>query len=382
MPSIECLTPWSGQYFHGFCNVQPWDRAGERFICHRVPFIDRMPGAADQAELGLIDLPSNSFTPLAMDAAWNFQLGSLAQWVAGDDGEWLIYNSRAGNGFATVMLDPASGRRRVLPAPFFAVNPAGTLAVGHDFARVWPIRPGYAYPGVPYDLAGRQAPDDEGIKLLDLRAGTAKLIISYAELAARFRIPEMAGATVILSRHLFNADGSRFVFSFRFCPPGSKNWFTTLVAAGPDGSDIRQVCDYPDNPAHFDWCGNDHLLVWLKPAAAAPGFYLVNVHSRERRPVGEGVLKCDGHISYSPDRRRLVSDTFPDRERLQELFIFDPESNRKTTLGRFLMPLEFGWQNLGGDLRCDLHPCWNRRGDKIAFDSLHEDRRAVYVAHL
>ncbi len=37
-------------------------------------------------------------------------------------------------------------------------------------------------------------------------------------------------------------------------------------------------------------------------------------------------------------------------------------------------------RNQNGDLRCDLHPCWSRRGNRICFDSMHEGRRAVYVA--
>lgn len=33
---------------------------------------------------------------------------------------------------------------------------------------------------------------------------------------------------------------------------------------------------------------------------------------------------------------------------------------------------------INGDIRCDLHPRWNRNGTAISFDSIHENHRHVY----
>jgi len=90
--------------------------------------------------------------------------------------------------------------------------------------------------------------------------------------------------------------------------------------------------------------------------------------------VGEGVLTSDGHCSYSPDGRWILTDTYPDRERLRTLILYRPSDGSRVDIGRFFSPRE-----LDGEIRCDLHPRWSRDGQKICFDSVHEGHRQIYV---
>lgn len=50
MNTIRRVTPLDGDYFHGFYNIQPWNASGTHLLCHRVPFVDRMPGRAACAD--------------------------------------------------------------------------------------------------------------------------------------------------------------------------------------------------------------------------------------------------------------------------------------------------------------------------------------------
>ena len=38
--------------------------------------------------------------------------------------------------------------------------------------------------------------------------------------------------------------------------------------------------------------------------------------------------------------------------------------------------------NVITDVRCDLHPRWNRKGNAITFDSTHEGFRGIYRVEL
>ncbi len=280
----------------------------------------------------------------------------------------------------SVLLDPLEDGERVLDCPIYTVSPDGRLACGYDFARVQPLRPGYAYPGVPYALQDHDAPDDEGIIRINLQTGDIRLILSYAALATACPHEHMRGAPVFVSRLLPNRDGSRLVVSFRFRDSADGRYQTCLVTMDPDGGNLYALVGFEDRPAHFDWCGSNRLAVWLQPAAGeGNGFYLVEDRTRQREPLGHGVLQRDGHCSFGPDTSRMLLDTFPDSNGMQDLLVFDCETGIVAERGRFYMPPEYGWRNQGGDLRCDLHPCWDREGRRVCFDSMHEGRRAVYV---
>ena len=90
--------------------------------------------------------------------------------------------------------------------------------------------------------------------------------------------------------------------------------------------------------------------------------------------VGEGVLTCDGHCSWSPDRRWVLTDTYPDAENIRTLILYHPETATRVDIGRFYSP-----PDLKGPIRCDLHPRWSRDGKQVCIDSAHEDTRQMYV---
>ena len=83
-------------------------------------------------------------------------------------------------------------------------------------------------------------------------------------------------------------------------------------------------------------------------------------------------LTMDGHPSYSPDRKIVVTDTYPDRTRMATIYII--VHDKVNRLGRVFAPFKYD-----NDVRCDLHPRWNRKGNRICFDSVFEGKRGLYV---
>ena len=62
---------------------------------------------------------------------------------------------------------------------------------------------------------------------------------------------------------------------------------------------------------------------------------------------------------------------------IEGIMMRGPEKDAIVTLGHF-KELE----NACTDVRCDLHPRWNRSGTAITFDSVHEGFRGVYEIQL
>lgn len=365
---------------HGFYSLQPWDHKEQRLLIHRLPVIDRLPDADEPAVIGMVDGSSRQFKPLAETHAWNFQLGSMAQWIQLPDGEeGILYNDRRDGRFVCILLRP-DGTERMYECPVYTVSHDGRFAFGYNFARVQAWRPGYAYSGVPYPLAERPTPADEGIIRIDLCTGASQLILSYAQLKQAFPHPDAHDTPVFISRLLCNPHKDLLVLSYRFRSANDGKYRTCLIATDFDGKNPVEVAGFGDAPAHFDWCGSSHMVVWLHPGPPEPkGFYLIETDNGQRQPLAHGILTRDGHCSFGADTRRMLIDTFPDQDSMQHLYIYDRQTNSRQLLGSFLMPAEFGFRNQHGDLRCDLHPCWSPSGKAICFDSLHEGRRAVYT---
>ena len=127
--------------------------------------------------------------------------------------------------------------------------------------------------------------------------------------------------------------------------------------------------------SHYNWKDNTHLLVWGRMKDKGDHYYLVNVDTGETKIIGKGILDKygDGHCSFSPDWRWILTDTYSDRARLQRLLLFDAVSGECTTVGQFFSPWSFV-----GKSRCDLHPRWSADGKWISIDSAHEGLRQTY----
>jgi len=369
------LSPPDAHYFHGFYNLQPWSPGGDRFLCHRVPFADRMPTGAESAEIGWLDFPGGRFHPLAETRAWNFQLGSMLQWV---DAGRVIYNTRSGGRFHARVHSIADGTHRDLPATFFALSPSGDEALGFDMSRGAVVNPGYSYHGAPPPLptSTHAAPEDDGLLLMETGTGRSRLLIACRELASRFAGPAWRGEPVFLGRLLWSPAGRGALFSFRFWSREGNARRTALLHWTREGNTFREVTPMGWHPAHFDWCGEEHFTLWCTPEGKARQFHTFALASapREPVPVATGKLTADGHIAWCRGGRAILCDTFRQPDGCQHLFLYEPAGDRLTRLARF--PAAPG----PTDLRCDLHPCLSRDEAWVSLDTFHEPFRGVMVA--
>jgi hypothetical protein len=138
-----------------------------------------------------------------------------------------------------------------------------------------------------------------------------------------------------------------------------------------------------DLVSHFDWRDREHILAWARVAAKGDHYFLFRDcaptgPAGDPQIVGEGVLTCDGHCSYSPDRRWILTDTYPDARRRRTLILYNVERKQRVDVGSFYSPPEL---DVGpyAEMRCDLHPRWSRDGRAVCIDSAHEGLRQMYV---
>ena len=369
----RAVTSAPGHHFFGYYDKSPWDETGRYMLALETPFIHRPPTPEDRVTIGMVDLQDgNRWIPLAGTHAWNWQQGTMLRWLPTAPGRLIIYNAREGDRYVSVVRDVRSGDTRTLPMPVYAVSNNGRWAVTLNFSRVHRTRPGYGYTGAPDAWAHDPHPDADGIYWMDLETGAHRLIVSLAQIAA-FRPDEtMAGGQHWFNHLQVNTDDSRFLFLHRWQVGSGRR--TRLFTANPDGADICCVSDH-EMTSHFDWRDADHILAWARRRDIGDRYFLFQDRSNEIELIGEGVLTTDGHCSYAPDRRWFLTDTYPDRQtQKRTLLLYRPEDGRRVDIGQFYSPPE-----ITGEIRCDLHPRWNRNGTQVCIDSVHEGERQMYV---
>ncbi|MHC4479668.1 MAG: hypothetical protein ACYS1C_01665 [Planctomycetota bacterium] len=373
---VHAVTHGPKHHFFGYYDKSPWDASGRYLVGLEAEFADRPPRPEDAATVGLIDTAEgNAWKPVAQTRAWNWQQGNMLQWLPSAPDHLIVYNARQGRHPVAVVMDAFTGRERVLPRPIYAVSPTGEMAVSLSFARLADTRPGYGYSGLTDPTQANPCPEDDGLFRMDLDSGESRLIVSLAQLAAFQPPADSRGAKHWVNHVQFSPRGTRFAFLHRWRGAMTGAGFRTrLLTSNPDGSGLRCVSDH-EMVSHYDWRDEGHLLAWARRRDLGDRYFLFEDGTGTPEVVGEGLLTSDGHCSYSPDRRWILTDTYPDGTGERSLLLYWPEDGKRIEIGRFFSP-----QQLSDDIRCDLHPRWSRDGRFISFDSAHEDVRRMYVA--
>ncbi len=333
----------------------------------------RLPTEDDPATLGLVDLETQEFIPLTTTRAWNFQQGCMAHWLATSPDSLIIYNDLRDGKFVSIIMNVHTKEEvKIIPYPVSAVSPNGKEAVSINFARLRETRTDYGYGGNGQDpLSDVKFPEDDGLFLVDLETGVAKLIVSIADV--KDLVPEVPeGGKEYFNHTLYSRDGSKIFWLARARPKRN----TTSLTVNRDGSNLLRC--FPDGwgGSHFDWLDGDNLMITAKYKATQDAHILFTVGQDNYKRLGNGLLDYDGHGAFSPDGKWMITDTYPYASELREqkIYLMDMETEAVLPLGRYVEPEEFH-----SHWRCDIHCRWSPKGDMIGFNSTHTGSRQVYL---
>jgi len=368
LPPPRAIT--RGPKFHWFSYYDKlqFDPTGRYVLGMEVDFEHRSPKPDDVISIGMVDLQDGDrWRLVGQSRAWCWQQGCMLQWRPASKSE-IIWNDRSQtlSGFVCHILDVKTGTKRTLPSPIYTISPDGRTAVAPDFRRIQDMRPGYGYVGLPDPYAENPAPKDSGIFRIDLESGKQELIISIADITRFGQIPgDPKQAKHWFNHLLFNTDGSRFIFLHRWRTKGQSGFSTRMLTATPDGTDVRVVDPYGQT-SHFIWRDPKHILAWAWHPSHDSAFYLYEDSTDKVEIIGRGVMTGNGHCTYLPGNQWILNDTYPDKERKQNVYLYKVATGETIPLGHFHSPPQYT-----GEWRCDTHPRFSPDGRSVVIDSPH-----------
>jgi hypothetical protein len=368
---IRRITQGPNHHYFGYYDKSPWDAADKRILTLEVKSSSSPPKSGQIARIGYIDSETLETTFFAETKTWNFQQGCMLQWVAPEYSDSVIFNDFEDGHFVSRLMNIATGEQITFDKPIYCVSPSGNTALSLDFSRLHRLRPGYGYVNLPDSTANQAIPESQGITEIDLKTGGSKLLLSINDVVSVGEDQTFPEGSDHWVNHLeYNPSGTRFMFIHRWVDGSSRS--SRLMIANADGSGLRTIAN-DKLVSHCAWKSDNEILSWSRVGSTGTNYHLFNVETGKVEIIAESVLNVDGHPSYSPSGKSIITDTYPDGGRYQNLYIANADGTNPQRIARLREPFEYK-----GEYRCDLHPRWNRSGTKISIDSTHSGTRQMY----
>lgn len=379
---VRALTRGLEHHFFGYYGICPWSRSGTRLVCLESPFQDHLPEVDEGAAIGLVDPETGWWEKIGETRAWNLQQGAMLHWNPLEPEDELLFNDRQDGEIVSTLLNVRTGKTRHLPRALNGVSHSGRYALCLTYGRLTRMRPVVGYVGAIDPNPHDPHPENDGVFVMDLETGESRLAVSIRQVYERLvgRHPQLRDRHMWFNHTVFNKSDSRFFFLARSWTP-EKRLESAMFTAARDGSDLREVIPYASSVSHFEWRNDREILATFRPDGGEMKHILFTDGEEDYRMVGDGFLIGDGHCSFAPDGDWIVTDRNHEDTISKSLWIYSLKRAHGQSLGTFPMKER---RFLSGDLRCDLHPRWNRTGDAICFDALEPEgwTRQLHIVRL
>ena len=356
--NIKRITPIDEyEYFFGYYDKSPWNKNERYMLCLRAKCTWKDVSPKEKAEIVLIDMHDNSIKVLDTTSSWNVQQGCMLQWLGPNFDKEIIYNDCIDNKYCSVILNIETMEKRIIYFPIYSVSNDGNFALSLDFSRLYNLRPGYGYYNIKEKTEGVELPNDTCIWKIDLKNGKIKELLKYTDFSNfKPRLEMKENHSVHKVNHIMlSPNGKRFMVLYRWFVGQRK--YSRLITCDINGKNMYLLND-DDMVSHCYWKNDKEILAFEHKKNEGNGYYLMKDQTDEYIHCWKDISN-DGHPSYSPNGKYVVTDSYPDRARVQSIKVMS-NSDSYNEIVRVFSPFKYD-----NDVRCDLHPRWDRKSKKV-----------------
>ena len=365
-------------YFYGFHDHSPFSHDNSKLLANKAEFDLRMPKLGDALTVGFFEGKDHqNFIKIAETNAWCWHMGCKLQWVGQTNK--VIFNDHIDGKNVSRIIDVETKNERVLESAIGSVSPDGLWAIGYSFARVQRCMPGYGYIQDVEELSLDDTVPEDGIYRVDIDTGLKTDILSLKDLVNTKPESSMKMMKHYVTHTIISPDSRRFIFLHRWIDPKGPvdKRISRLVVADFDGK-IVDIFNTDGMVSHIGWQDRNHVVAYCRVPQFDDKYVVFEVGKSDLSSIiGNKTLTSDGHPSFDSSERWMVTDSYPDRRRIQNLIIFDTKSNKKYEVAKLPQPKEFQSPSHYKHWGCDLHPRWDRKSEMVCFDATFSGVRSL-----
>lgn len=348
--------------FFGYYDKSPVSLGNEFVLYHSISQTNDGYNMASP-ELVLFNATNDNSKIIDSTTAYNWQQGCRLQWISDNE---IIYNVFADGMYKSKIFNTKTDRfTKTIDFPVYDCY-LNKFALSVSFERLAAFNPDYGY-FCKNDFI-LNADGDDGIFFTDLNNSKTELIFSIQQAKEAGNLSMMHGADHLFNHIMISPDGTKFIFIHRWYK--NRVRFDRLLMYNLLKKEVTVLVD-DGMVSHCCWRDNQTVAGYFK-YKTVNGYYQIDTGNGNIEPLHPTLTGFpDGHPSFYGDK--MVFDTYPDKSRMQNLYVLDFKTDKLTKIGEFLAPFEFY-----AETRCDLHPKWAADGKSVFIDSTHNGKRCLY----
>lgn len=324
----------------------------------------KVPSAKENIDISVVNIYSGCICTIASSSSYTWQQGARTQWLTDD---LIMYNNYSNNKYQAIVY--SLQKKGVVKMFDFPVQDSYSTNyyLSINYQRIMNLRPDYGYRNLPL-LTDNEMQDlvHDGIWKIEYETGDSLLLHTLQEITD-CRPKSLFKYCLHKINHLMiSKNGKGFIFIHRYYQ--GKRRFDRLMYS--DFNTLRVLVD--DNMvSHCCWIDDDTVFGYFR-YNGAEGYYYCNIHTGIVTPcatmtdlqLGDGHPSCIGNW--------IVFDTYPDKSRMQHLYLYNRISDQ-------IIPLLELFQDIVymGESRCDLHPRFSEDGRYVFFDTVFTGKRSL-----
>lgn len=316
-----------------------------------------------------LNIHNGNIQEIGHSYSYNWQQGCRAHWLTDDQ---IIYNDFRDNKYVAIVYS-LTLKRKIKEFAFPVQDSYKTdYFLSINYRRIMTLRPDYGYRNLPtLQLNEMNNLSDDGIWQVDYNSGKFSLLHSLQDIIDCDYQDIFTKCLHKVNHIMINKTGDGFIFIHRFYYKGQR--FDRLIYS--DFKSLKVIVN-DKMVSHCCWIDKNTLLGYFR-YQNKNGYYYCDIHTNN-------IVSClpmtnlgvgDGHPSCYNDW--IAFDSYPDKSRMQHLYLFNKKSGK-------IFPLLELYQNthFSGECRCDLHPRFSEDGKYISFDSVFSGKRAQYYIYI